>query len=615
VLRKTRKAVAAIVAMMTVTIYSAGARSVQVAAASKPNGLIAKQIANVGDSVCAVTSAGAVKCWGGSLFGREGETENFYAGQPVTIPGLESGVVSIPNLRSYSNTGCAIMTNGNVKCWGEIWKYESTAPNAQRITVNRLQATDIGLQLRQSPSSILSVDANQICFQTPLVYRQCRALDPNTLAQIDNRIVPMPSVQVRSFASVWREILWNWNSPSVVYGSGDCFVSTEQNLHCYGQTASDSPSDWQLGSRGVKDAEGNCLVTTENALSCYDDSRRKVVEVISSDVDFVSGACAALLSGGVKCWGNGNPWAYIGEPVTYLTDKVKEIVGSCAVTTKGKLKCWGDFDVDLPGIINPRQLLVTYGLGGCAITNIGGVKCWGDNSQGKLGNGNEEITYDLVDVIGFVHEEIPPTTSTTIQKSSVSSSSTSTLPSESEEDEDWRPGETPNGVTVEVNGSDVAAQLRVVSGDLVLESEALELTIGGEDLGAQDFFAESESPIHLRHADVFDLTVEKLEPDSEVKARMFSTPVTLGNEDADQSGAVTMRIRIPKELPAGQHSLVLNATSANHRPIVLVLGVVVADAAGGIDLTVVALIVLAVGILGAILLPAARSRKLKITRS
>lgn len=603
----TRFKAIAIVSAVTIAICSVGGYGTNVLAAKKANGWVAKQIVTSGDSTCAVTTAGAVKCWGGTLFGREAVAEDINAGQPISIPGLESGVESIGG-------NCAIMTNGNVKCWGEMREVAPPSPNGQSVAVNHLEAIEIGLQVKDSPREILSRDANGVCYRTPAFFRQCHGFNQELSNKMAYQNIPMPSVNVKSFVHLRYEISWGWDPPRALSFGGDCFVSTEQNLHCYGgQTNSESPLDWQLVLRDIKDAQDNCVVTTENALSCYDGWRHKVVEVISSDVDFVSGTCAALLSGGVRCW-SGRGWGYIGEPVTYLNDKVKEIVGSCAVTTAGVLKCWGDFDVDVPGIINPRQLVVSYGTGGCAITNIGGVKCWGDNSQGQLGNGTEEITYDVVDVVGFVHEEIPPTTSTTILKSSVSSSSTSTLPNEIEEDEDWRPGETPSGVTVEVNGRDIAAQLRVASGDLVLESEALEMTIGGGDLGAQDFFAESESPIHLHHADEFDLNVGKLEPESEVKARMFSTPITLGNEVADRSGSVTMRIKIPKELPAGQHSLVLNATTANRQPIVLVLGVIVADATDGINLTVIALIVLAVGILGALLLPAARSRKLKITR-
>lgn len=74
-------------------------------------GLIDATKVEVGGSrTCALTSAGALKCWG---------TGTGYASNtPVTIPGMENGVA---DFGQGMNHACAVTTAGAAKCWG--WNY------------------------------------------------------------------------------------------------------------------------------------------------------------------------------------------------------------------------------------------------------------------------------------------------------------------------------------------------------------------------------------------------------------------------------------------------------------------------------------------------------------
>ncbi|MBP7282681.1 MAG: Ig-like domain-containing protein [Leptospiraceae bacterium] len=136
-------------------------------------------------------------------------------------------------------------------------------------------------------------------------------------------------------------------------------------------------------------------------------------------------SCALLLSGGIKCWGNGFSGAlgtggrttisdpnYI--PTLYIEEKITSISVSmnisCITTESGKYKCWGsnddaalgygykssgeiDFDsrlsisesesLSFPG--KPVKQIAAGSSSNCGLTTTGDIKCWGSNAVGELG--------------------------------------------------------------------------------------------------------------------------------------------------------------------------------------------------------------------------------------
>jgi alpha-tubulin suppressor-like RCC1 family protein len=280
---------------------------------------------------CALTYAGAVKCWGYNYFGQIGDGSRGVRHTPVDVRGLSTGVVAISAGQTHT---CALTNTGAVKCWG----YNDFGQLGDGTTAWRDAPVDVsGLS-----SGVVAISAGvaHTCALTRAGAVKCWGhngmgqLGDGT--QIVTRLTP---VSVSGLSSGVVDI-----SAGMIH---TCALTLAGAVKCWGDNG-----HGELGDG-----------TTTN--------RRAPVSVLglSSGVFAIAAGyhtCALTNAGGVKCWG----YNYAGA----LGDGTR--ISRPA-------------PVDVSGISSGAVSIAAsdYGFSCAQIVN-GAVKCWGANRYGQLGDGS-----------------------------------------------------------------------------------------------------------------------------------------------------------------------------------------------------------------------------------
>jgi len=395
---------------------------------------------------CAVTSAGAVQCWGYNNYGQLGDGTTASRATPANVSGLTSGAVAVATGYYYS---CAVTTSGGVKCWGQ----NSSGQLGDGTMTNRTTPADV-VGLTSDAVTAVAAGGAHACAVTTSGGVKCWG--SNSSGQLGDGTTTQrtTAVEVNGLAHA---------ALAVSAGSDHtCALTTDGGVQCWGSDVVGAlgvganirslvPADVAgLAGGTQKVATGGmhaCVVTAAGGVQCWGSNSSGqlgdgtyVSRATPASVSALAGgvakvaagsyhSCALTSGGGVKCWGN-NYNGQLGDGTTTTRSTPRDVTGlttgvvavgagsshTCALTSGGGVKCWGSnangrlgdgtttdrsTPVDVAGLTSGVVAVAAGNSHTCAVTSGGAVKCWGYNSSGQLGDGTTTQRTSPVDVTGL----------------------------------------------------------------------------------------------------------------------------------------------------------------------------------------------------------------------
>ncbi|RKT79936.1 alpha-tubulin suppressor-like RCC1 family protein [Terracoccus luteus] len=424
-------------------------------------------------STCVLTPAGAVRCWGtsdldlGDLL--YGNSRTIGAWRPQSVTGLASGIVQVED--NYDHR-CALTSAGAVLCWGrgaegQLGRGSATAaaPSPSRDRSDRsasgawrtdattfMDAVQRGVRTGARPGGAGSGPegaptgnlSSEVSAVLPTVAQVAtgatHACARTTTARLwcwgDNQYGQAPGAQ-GPLTTTPTEVTALSGVTDVGLGDDTTCAVVSSRTWCWGlnlqHQVSPSDEEWYVATPTRYDAlpvdvtqvgsglAHSCALRTAGGVSCWgsnfqgglgdgtsDDSATPVVPVgLGSGVASLAEGtpnCVLMTSGQVRCWSFASPTRDSATPVVVPLPAAATSVtvgeAACALLTTGAVYCWGDnrFGYLGDGTLTPRTgIRLVRGLesgvtaissGGsvtCAVLAAGPTRCWGGSSAG-LGN-------------------------------------------------------------------------------------------------------------------------------------------------------------------------------------------------------------------------------------
>ncbi len=299
-----------------------------------------------GYQTCAVTNAGAVKCWGFNERGQLGDGSTTSSPIPVDVVSLRAGVRSVA--AGYEHT-CAVTMGGAVKCWGANESGElgdgTTTDRSAPADVQGL-ASDVAMVTAGGDYSggqtcALKTNGSVVCWGNN---RSGQLGDETTISRSTPTAVTALTSGVQEISAGNEHV---------------CALTVSGEVQCWGHNLYG-----QLGNG-----------------STDDQSTPVPASGLGSGVRAVSSggrhSCAITSAVGVLCWGD-NEYGQLGDG-----------------TTETRLTA-----VPVAGLTSDVRIVHAGEESTCVLTGAGVEQCWGDNESGELGNGTTNGSYTPVSVEG-----------------------------------------------------------------------------------------------------------------------------------------------------------------------------------------------------------------------
>ena len=368
--------------------------------------IVAVSSSPMGKHTCAITSAGAVFCWGANADGQLGDGTTLDRASPVAVTGL----ADVAQVAAGAAHTCARTTGGLVWCWGAgecagcgsagdcgLLGTGDVEPHARPVRVAGLSGIRRVVAGDNHTCALLD-DGSVRCWG-------CGWSGQLGQGAFANSLVPIPAgldgVSLLSAAdrvtcatnSVGETLCWGANvrADGMIRGS-----SSEPRRIDFPPADALAVGSWSYSFAAVARVLG-LADAVEPAMTA-------------------SSGCVVLGTGDVRCWGV-NTWGQAGPGPAVVTEPQAVALGGpvsglaagpntvCAIDERGRVVCWGVLfgaAHPSPAVVDVPGGAVSVAVGGehfCAATADGRVWCWGSNGDGQLGDGSATDRLTPVEVL------------------------------------------------------------------------------------------------------------------------------------------------------------------------------------------------------------------------
>jgi alpha-tubulin suppressor-like RCC1 family protein len=342
---------------------------------------------------CARFTDGRVKCWGENLYGQLG-----YSFAPVDISpkgdnGGEMGALGFLNLgagrtavalAAGDNHTCAILDNGDTKCWGQNDYGELGQGNTETLGDEggeapfQIAPIDFGpgrkaIEIAAGQEfTCAKLDDNSVKCWGRNTYGQLGQGNTTTLGVTAGQVAAAPAIALGAGLSVEQLTLAHNHTCALLRDSAGT-----SHTKCWGD------NHWGQLGKGDKINRGDDAGEMGDTLTDINLGAGRTAVSLAANGGHT---CAILDNASVECWGL-NTWGQIGRlnGNDIPPDRLVCVPGNdCVGDDAGEV---GTLTAAIPG--NVARLTVGY-RHNCVLLINGQVKCWGSNEQAQAGI--EDIT-------------------------------------------------------------------------------------------------------------------------------------------------------------------------------------------------------------------------------
>lgn len=328
--------------------------------------VLASQIATGDNHVCAIIQDGNLKCWGGNANGQLGLGDSTSRGNTAAtmgdnLPVVPLGSIPVKELAANGEFTCVILKNANndVKCWGANTGGQLGGGGTAKLghTPGTTPVNNTPISLGTDPKASLTLGVAHACVFAGASGLRCWGDNAHGQLGAEN------TADIQDAGTTTAIDLGGMPTPLRVFSgiNHTCALGTDNSVKCWGQNLYGQLGLGTTANMGDGPSEmGANLPVVPLPVGTYASLMASQYTncALKSDTD-------ELL-----CWGDGTNGQLANESTATLGDNGGEVSGLAPI--------------NLGTGLTPRYLAKDTE---CVVLNNGEVKCWGSDFSGRLGLG------------------------------------------------------------------------------------------------------------------------------------------------------------------------------------------------------------------------------------